>query len=92
MHQLREECERRGRRRVFDTVSPYLGADRGEVSYSELSQKLGSSAAMTKNLLHQMRRRYRELLRGAVAETVESPDQIDDEIRYLCSILALSGS
>ena len=90
MLQLREECERRGRRRVFDIVSPFLGAERADVSYSELSKKLGTSVAVTKNLVHQMRKRYRDLLRRAVAETVESPDQVDDEIRYLCSALTLA--
>ena len=90
MRQLREECESRGRRRAFDTLSPFLAADRADVSYSELSKKLGSSLATTKNLVHQMRRRYRDLLRAAVAETVESPEQIDDEVRYLCSMLALT--
>lgn len=90
MRQLREECERRGRRRVFDIISPLLAAERAEISYSDMSKKLATSIPMTKNLVHKMRQRYRELLRAAVAETVESPDQIDDEIRYLCSMLSLS--
>jgi RNA polymerase sigma-70 factor (ECF subfamily) len=90
MRQLREECESRGRRRAFDIVSPFLSADRADMSYSELSKTLGSPLATTKNLIHQMRRRYRDLLRAAVAETVASPEQIDDEVRYLCSTLALT--
>ena len=41
-----------------------------------------------KRLLHQMRQRYRQLLREEVAETIEHPSDVDDELRYLCSALA----
>ena len=32
---------------------------------------------------HRLRRRYRELLRRQIAETVETSDQIEDEINFL---------
>jgi RNA polymerase sigma-70 factor (ECF subfamily) len=32
---------------------------------------------------HRLRRRYRELLREEVAQTVEAPEDIDDELRNL---------
>jgi hypothetical protein len=35
-----------------------------------------------------MRERYRNLLRDEVAQTVEDPGDVDDEIRYLCASLA----
>jgi RNA polymerase sigma-70 factor (ECF subfamily) len=35
-----------------------------------------------------MRQRYRELLREEVAQTVDNPEDVDDELRYLCSALA----
>jgi RNA polymerase sigma-70 factor (ECF subfamily) len=38
--------------------------------------------------VHRLRERYRALLREEVAQTVEKPDEIDDELRYLCSALA----
>ena len=40
-----------------------------------------------KRLVHELRRRYRSLLREEVAQTVEGPDEIDDELRYLCAAL-----
>jgi RNA polymerase sigma-70 factor (ECF subfamily) len=36
---------------------------------------------------HRLRRRYRELLREQIAQTVADPDMIDDEIRELFSAL-----
>ena len=37
--------------------------------------------------VHRLRRRYRELLREEIADTVSSPEEIDEEIRYLFSCL-----
>jgi len=85
---LREECESRGRRRLFDLMSIYLTAERTDVSYLSLAQEFGVPEAEVKRLLYQMRQRYRDLLRNEVAKTVEHSEDIDAEIRYLCLTLA----
>jgi RNA polymerase sigma factor (sigma-70 family) len=87
LSRLGEECERRGRRRVFDMLSPCLAAERDNVSYSKFSKMLGIPEASVKRLIHQLRFRYRALLREEVGQTVEKPDEIDDELRYLCAAL-----
>jgi RNA polymerase sigma-70 factor (ECF subfamily) len=88
LHRLREECEARGRRRVFDALSGSLSAEKAEVSYEELAKRLGVAAAMVKRLVHQLRQRYRELLREELSHTVIDPADIDEELRYLCAALA----
>lgn len=85
---LREECEGRGRGRVYDLLCAYLVTERDEVSYQELARQLSLNPPAVKRLLHQMRQRYRELLRAEVSETVESVNEVDDELRYLCSVLS----
>lgn len=87
LHHLAEECERKGRRRLFDTLSQYLTAD-SDLRYSVIAQQLGLSEAEFKRQLHVMRLRYRSLLREAVGQTVQSRAEIDDEIRHLCAALA----
>jgi len=88
LHRLREECESRGRRRLFNLVSVYLTGERADISYAEIGQKLGIGESEVKRLLYQIRQRYRDLLRDEVAQTVEDPGDIDEEIRYLCLALA----
>jgi len=88
LSRLGEECEKRGRRRVFDMLSPCLAAERNNVSYSKFSKTLGIPEASVKRLVHQMRVRYRALLREEVGLTVEKPAEVDDELRYLCSALS----
>ena len=88
LRRLQEECDSRGRRRVFDALSGSLTAEREDVSYEALSRELRIEAPTVKRLLHQMRQRYRQLLRTEVAETVEEPGDVDDELRYLVAALA----
>lgn len=88
LSRLGEECERRGRRRIFDVLSSCLAAEREDVSYANLSKTLGVLETSVKRLVHQLRKRYRALLREEVAGTVEKPDDVDEELRYLCAALA----
>ena len=91
LRRLGEECESRGRRRVFDVLSGCLAAEREEISYEKLGKSLGVPHSAVKRLVHQMRVRYRELLREEVAQTVEKPEDVDDELRYLCAALAAAA-
>jgi RNA polymerase sigma-70 factor (ECF subfamily) len=92
LRQLGEECEARGRRRVFDVLSHCLAAERQDVSYPKLSKSLGVPETSVKRLVHQLRQRYRVLLREEVAQTVEKPEDVDEELRYLCAVLAADAA
>lgn len=91
LRRLAGECENCGRRRMFSILSKYLMTDRGEVSYADLSVSLGVPESSVKRLLHYLRTRYRSILREEVSQTVEAAANVDDEIRYLCGVLASSG-
>jgi RNA polymerase sigma-70 factor (ECF subfamily) len=88
LQRLREECEGKGRLRRFETLSGHLTSERGDVSYASLAAGLGIAETIVKKQLHKLRQRYRWLLRDQVAQTVENPADIDDEIRHLCAVLA----
>ncbi|PYL63703.1 MAG: hypothetical protein DMF20_11995 [Verrucomicrobia bacterium] len=88
LRRLGDECEKRGRRRVFDVLNSCLAAEREDVSYAKFAKTLGLQEAAVKRLVHRLRERYRALLREEVAQTVEGPSEIDDELRYLCAALS----
>ena len=92
LRRLREECESKGRRRLFETLRTQLVAERCDISYADLAAALGIAETMVKKQLHNMRQRYRWLLRDEVAHTVDSPADVDDEIRHLCAVLAAEGA
>ena len=88
LQRLREECESKGKLWLFQALSSRLTDERHELSYANLSTELGMAETAVKKQLHNMRQRYRSLLRDEVSRTVENPADVDDEIRYLCAALA----
>lgn len=88
LQRLREECESHGRLRLFEALRGHLASERSELSYANLAMTLGVAETVVKKQLHNLRQRYRWLLRDEVANTVENPGDVDDEIRHLCAVLA----
>jgi len=87
LRRLREECEGKGRLRLFEGLRDYLAADHADISYAEIGASLGVADTVVKKQLHNLRQRYRWLLREEVTHTVEDPADVDDEIRHLCAAL-----
>lgn len=85
---LREECESRGHRRLYESLRGHLTTDRTDTSYARLADILGVSDSVVKRLMHEFRVHYRRLLREEVAATVENDADVDQEIRYLCTVLS----
>ena len=73
LQRLREECESKGKRRLFHALSSHLTAERHEVSFAQLSTELGIAESAVIKQLHNLRQRYRSLLRDEVAHTVATP-------------------
>ncbi|MBM3841142.1 MAG: hypothetical protein FJ398_24945 [Verrucomicrobia bacterium] len=56
--------------------------------YAEVAAELGMSEGALKVAVHRLRRRYGELMRMEIANTVSSPDEIEAEIRHLFTVIA----
>ena len=83
---LREEMTKAGKGEQFDVLKGALtGQD--ELSREQVAARLSMSEGTVKVAVHRLRRRYRELLRAAVAETVSNEDDLNDEMQYLVEIL-----
>jgi hypothetical protein len=54
-----------------------------EVDYAGLAERYGISVTDVSNRLQHCKRRYRELLRGLVLETVSSSGGLEEELRWL---------
>jgi len=92
LRRLCEECETKGRRRVFEVLSTYLSAEWDTLSYTTLARKLHVSESLIKKLVYRMRQRFRMLLREEVRQTVADPADVDGELRHLCGSLAASSA
>jgi RNA polymerase sigma-70 factor (ECF subfamily) len=85
---LQAEYEVSGKAIVFERLKPYLSAGREANSYAEAAADLDMSEGAVKVAVHRLRRRYRELLRREVAQTVADPDDLEEELRSLFEALS----
>ena len=86
---LRDEYDRSGKGALFAALQPHLHGDADRMPLAKLAASLGMSPEALKVAAHRLRRRYRDLLRQQITETVDSPEEVDDELRRLME--ALSG-
>lgn len=84
---LRDEYARDGKLAIFEKLKPCLAGSRESQPYAELAREFAMTEGAVKVAVHRFRQRYRELLRREIAHTVSSPAEVDEEIRYLFSVL-----
>jgi RNA polymerase sigma factor (sigma-70 family) len=76
-----------GKQAVFGRLKQFLTGGREVASYAQVAAELEMTEGAVKAAVHRLRRRYRQLLREEIAQTVAGPEEVDDEIRYLRSCL-----
>lgn len=83
MHRLAVESAASGKTDLFDAVKPLIGGDRADLPHSQLAARLGLTENALNLSLLRLRRRYGELIREEIAQTVASPGEVDEELRHL---------
>jgi RNA polymerase sigma-70 factor (ECF subfamily) len=76
------------RAELFHALEPHLWGDDTSTPYPRIAEELNMTAVAVRVTLHRLRQRFHELLRAEVANTVELPADIEDELRYLRRVLA----
>lgn len=90
MGRLRDECVRDGKEVLFEKVKGLLVGPEGEDPvYRPIAEALGVPAVDFKQTVFRMRGRFGKLLRAEIAETVEHPEAIDDELLFLFASLSV---
>ncbi|MHC1763569.1 MAG: sigma-70 family RNA polymerase sigma factor [Verrucomicrobiia bacterium] len=88
VERLRGEYEAEGKAALFNALKLYLSSSADGVSYATTGRQLGMSADAVGMAVMRLRRRYRELVRAEIANTVATPAEVDDEMRHLVELLA----
>jgi len=73
---------------LFESLKPHLPAGKGPAAYKDVAAGLGMTEGAVKAAVHRLRQRYRQLVREEIAQTVSTPEQVDEEIRDLFAALA----
>lgn len=88
MSRLKAECAETDRQRLFERLQPCLPVGRAPVSYKGVAAELGMTEGAVKVAVYRLRQRYGQLVREEIAQTVATPEQVDEEIRELFASLA----
>ena len=87
MHRLKAEHEGAGKLAEYELLKHCLTADRGDIRYDALAAALGVEPTSARSAVHRLRKRFREVFRDEVAETVADPGDVDAEMRAVISAL-----
>lgn len=85
---LREESIHAARLELFDQLKPHLWGEDEATPYAQLATRFHLSLSAIKVTVHRLRRRYREVLREEIAQTVADTAEVDGEIQYLIRVMS----
>jgi RNA polymerase sigma-70 factor (ECF subfamily) len=80
---LEQDYAAAGKQALFDLLRGCIAQSAAAPSYAETAAQLGMTQGAVKVAAHRLRSRYRELLRAEIAQTVSSPEDVDEELRHL---------
>ena len=75
-----------GRLDHFDRLKVFL-LGQSDAPYAALAREMGTSEGALKVAIHRLRKRYRDLFRQEIADTVADPADVESELRFLAAVL-----
>jgi RNA polymerase sigma-70 factor (ECF subfamily) len=88
---LREEYEAAGKGALFDSLKPTLALTGAQTSFQAIGAAAGMSEGAARVAAHRLRQHLRAILEEEVAQTVQNPADVADEMRYLMTVVAEGG-
>jgi DNA invertase Pin-like site-specific DNA recombinase len=77
-----------GKSAYFETLKRWLVGDIDNFSQAEAGHQLGLTEGAVKVAIHRLRKQFRELVKSELAQTVETPEQVQEELNYLLEVLS----
>ncbi len=86
LDRLRAESEAAGKAEWFDRLRGFVAGE-SEATGAKVAAELGLTETAFRGAVHRLRQRYRALVREEIAQTVSDPNEIEEEIRYLITVM-----
>jgi RNA polymerase sigma-70 factor (ECF subfamily) len=87
VERLRNEFVQHGRPDHFERLKVFL-LGRSDAPYAALAREMDTSEGALKVAIHRLRKRYRDLFRQEIADTVADPAEVESELRFLADVLS----
>lgn len=85
---LQASYEKRGKGALFEALRSFLPGCVEVETQEQAAARIKVPLQTFRSDVHRVRQRFKDQLRSTVRDTLESADQVDDEIRYLISVLS----
>lgn len=79
---LAREQQLAGKTAQFEALKPWLNGEIQHISQAETARQLGLNEGALKVAIHRLRRRFREVLKTEIGQTLSDRAQVDEELRY----------
>ena len=86
VERLRQEFVQHGRPEHFERLKVFL-LGQSDAPYAALAREMNTSEGALKVAIHRLRKRYRDLFRQEIADTVADPSEVESELRFLAAVL-----
>jgi RNA polymerase sigma-70 factor (ECF subfamily) len=80
---LQAECAAEGKTKLFTQLKVFLTVGKDESAQADIAKSLGMEEGAVRVAIHRLRKRYRQLLRDEIANTLSDPAMVDEEMRAL---------
>ncbi|MDD2709139.1 MAG: sigma-70 family RNA polymerase sigma factor [Verrucomicrobiae bacterium] len=88
LRRMEEDWKKHDKSRLFEALKPFLMAGAEPPSYEELASRLGMNVGAVKMAIFRLRRSFRDVLCQEIAQTVDDPTTVEEEIRHFIRILS----
>jgi len=88
VNRLREEFTAAGKPAEFEILKDCLMAERGSIDYASIATRLGSSEGAARVAVHRLRKRFREIYREELLQTLSDREELATEMHHLACALS----
>jgi RNA polymerase sigma-70 factor (ECF subfamily) len=87
LDRLGEEMAASGQEKRFRFLRPFLTGQEGGLPYRDIADALETSESAVKVAVHRFRRRFGNVLREEVSQTLSDETRVDEELRHVLTVL-----
>lgn len=84
--------DKNGKSLHYETLKPWLMGDASTLSQADAASTLNLSPGAIKVSIHRLRKEFADAIRAEIAQTVDTPGEISEELRYLIEVLSKTPS
>jgi RNA polymerase sigma factor (sigma-70 family) len=88
---LAEQFRSEGKEAIHAALEPWLVGEVAGTTQLEVAKRLGISESAVKVAIHRLRKRFREILRAEISQTLPEGGDPDAELGYLAEVLVRVG-